>query len=127
MNPPVAPPAALTPDAARTQLQEQLYAPVFFNELNKLAGIAPQNAAEAQELLEMGSVLYEVHQRQVAKQASVSRFGDALASLRGGASGSSQAREAAQRATDTFVEATGLPSIKAAALALGRARLSQLA
>lgn len=57
-------------DDAYATVHQQVYAPVFFEKLAAEYGIAPQNAAEAGQLLEMAASLRQAHELQVEKTAA---------------------------------------------------------
>lgn len=56
------------PSQAYAYLMQQVYVPAFFNKLASY-GIAPQNEQEAQNLLEIGASMWQLHQAQAASAA----------------------------------------------------------
>jgi hypothetical protein len=64
------PDTRLNPEEAYNVLVAQVHAPVFFNKLASVYGIAPQTQEEARELLLMAGQLRNAHEQEGTKQAS---------------------------------------------------------
>jgi hypothetical protein len=60
----------MTPEQAYDVLVAQVHAPVFFKKLASVYGIAPQNAKQARELLQMAGQLRNVHEAETTKEAA---------------------------------------------------------